>query len=380
MTKTDRRVQKAQTPLDVVRVPEAGNHDAACPIEVTSDGIELDLGGAVLDGESFKGFGVFVHDCEGVTIRNGTIKGFYYGIRAQNVRRLRIENCVVSDNHNPSDVGWLPDTVDPVEDGFGGGIYLREVSGSLIQGNELNSNFNGLDLMRSNANIVRGNNTSGSGNIGIHLLGSSRNTLEDNRADHCIRFTGRFPNDTADSAGILLEEYSHNNRIVRNTMRYSGDGLFIRANNRHSSNHNYVALNDASFSPNNAFEAVFSEHNVFEENVAAYSNYGFWLGYSRHTAVRGNRIRWNRLDGVAIEHGSHNAIEANEIEGNRHGIRLWQDGRHANKDRSEDYVIRGNQIRSSRECGVLYSDTAGVVLENNTYQNNVADVRDAVAS
>ena len=361
---------------ELVIAEPADTTNAGCDIEVDSDGVELDLGGAVLDGETFKGSGIYVHDCEGATIRNGTIKGFYYGIRAQNVKKLRIENCVVSDNHNPSDAGWLSDTVDPAEDGFGGGIYLREVSDSLIQGNDLNNNFNGLDLVRSNANTVRGNNASNNGNIGIHLLGSSGNIIEENRADHCIRFTGRFPNDTADSAGLLLEEYSHNNRIVRNTMRYSGDGLFIRANNRHSSNHNYVAHNDGSFSPNNAFEAVFSEHNVFEDNVADFSNYGFWLGYSRHTVVRRNRVRGNRLDGVAIEHGSHNIIEENEIEGNRHGIRLWQEGARAKQDRSEDYQIRENGIRNSRECGVLYSYTDGVVLEKNTYENNAVNVKE----
>ena len=291
-------------------------------IEVSRDGVEIDLAGAVLDGEDRTGFGVYLHDCRRVTIRNGIIKGFYYGIRAENVRELRIENCVVSDNHNP-DVGWLSDTDDPVEDGFGGGVYLCEVYDSLILGNDMNNNLNGIDLVRSDRNTIRENNASGNGNIGIHLLRSSHNSIESNRADHCIRYTDRFWCDTADSAGVLLEEYSSHNRIADNSMRYCGDGFFIRANNRHSCNHNYVARNDASFSPNNAFEAVFSEFNVFEDNIAAFSNYGFWLGYSRNSVVRGNRISTNRLDGVSIEHGSHNTIEDNDIEGNRTGIRLW---------------------------------------------------------
>ena len=347
-----------------------------CLIEVSTSGVELDLGGAVLDGEDFSGFGIYVHDCEGVTIKNGIVKGFYYGIRAERVSKLKIESCVVSDNHNPRDAGWLPDTIDPVEDGFGGGIHLREVSGSLIEGNDLNNNFNGIDLVRSDANTIKANNASHNSNVGIHLLRSSHNTVADNRADHCIRYTGRFWCDTADSAGILLEEHSHHNSIVENSMRYSGDGFFIRANNRRSSNHNYIARNDASFSPNNAFEAVFSEHNVFEDNVAHFSNYGFWLGYSRYTVVRKNHIRSNRLDGVAIEHGSHNTVEENEIDGNRFGIRLWRGRSGAKKDPSRDYKIRGNLIRDSRECGVLYSDTDDVILEENVYENNETNVRE----
>ena len=84
-----------------------------CLLEVSTDGLQLDLGGAVLDGEGSLNCGDYVHDCEDVTIKNGMVKGFYFGIRAVNVARLRIENCIVSDNHNPRDAGWLADTVQP---------------------------------------------------------------------------------------------------------------------------------------------------------------------------------------------------------------------------------------------------------------------------
>ena len=348
-------------------------------IEICEDGLDLDLAGAVLDGEDRTGSGIYVHDCERVTIKNGIIKGFYHGVRAEHVRGLRIANCVVSDNHNPTHQDWLSDTVNPSEAGFGGGIYFRDVQDSSVEACDLSNNFDGLHLVRSDRNIIRGNDASYSSNIGIHLLQSSHNTIEGNRAVHCIRYTGRFWCDAADSAGILLEEYSHHNRIIDNTLRYSGDGFFIRANNRHSCNHNYIARNDASFSPNNAFEAVFSEHNTFENNVADFSNYGFWLGYSRHTVVRGNRIRRSRIDGIAVEHCSHNIIEENEIDGSRYGIRLWQESRKTSgmNDPSEDYTIRGNVIRNARECGVLYSDTRDVRVEANVYDSNKEDTIDA---
>ena len=343
-------------------------------IEISSDGIELDLAGAVLDGETFQGFGVYVHDCDRVVIRNGLIKGFRFGIRAERVRDLRIESNVVSDNYNPPGVGWLDDTAHPNEEGFGGGVYVRDASKCVVDGNELGGNFNGLDLVHCSDCVIQANSATGCGNVGIHLLGSSRNTVERNRADRCIRFAGRFWNDTADSAGILLEEYSDDNRIVGNTMRYGGDGFFIRANNGHASNGNYVARNDGSFSPNNAFEAVFSERNTFEDNVAEHSNYGFWLGYSRGTVVRNNRIRSNRLDGVAIEHGIGNTIEGNEIAGNLAGVRLWADGPDQDENPSRDYMLRGNVFRESRKAAVIYSNTDGIVLEDNTFEGNAEDV------
>ena len=343
-------------------------------IEISTDGVELDLAGAVLDGGDFRGYGVYVHDCEGVVIRNGLIKGFHYGIRAERVKNITVSGCVVTDNYNPPGIGWLADTARPETEGFGGGLYIRDGAGCVVENNELGGNFNGLDLVHCTDGTVRANSASGCGNVGIHLLDSSRNTIEGNLANRCIRYAGRFWNDTADSAGILLEEYSHENRIVGNTMRYSGDGLFIRANNRHSSNGNYIARNDGSFSPNNAFEAVFSEGNIFEDNTADYSNYGFWLGYSRNTVVRNNRIRSNRLDGIAIEHGRDNTIERNDIAGNRTGIRLWAGGRDHETDPSRDYRVSGNVITDSVEAAVRYSNTEGVLLEDNTFQGNAEDV------
>ena len=323
-----------------------------CLVEISVSGVELDLAGAVLDGQSFSGVGIYVHDCERVAIRNGIIKGFYYGVRAENVQQLTVESCVVSDNHNPREAGWLNDTEQPVYDGFGGGIYLREVSNSLVRGNLLNNNFNGIDLVSSDSNVILRNSASYSGNIGIHLLQSSYNVVVGNDADHCIRYTDHFWCDTADSAGILLEEYSLHNVIVGNRMRYSGDGFFIRANNRHGSNYNYVARNDSSFSPNNAFEAGFSEYNVFEDNVADHSNYGFWLGHSRHTTVRRNKIRSNRFDGISVQNGGRNIIEQNVIDGNRSGVRLDRVPSTAEGGFSAGHVVSGNEIRNSRECGV----------------------------
>ena len=338
--------------------------------EVATDGVTLDLTGCFVDGSDFTGVGIHVHDCAGVTIRGGVIRGFHWGIRAENVRNLRIEDCVVSDNHNPRDIGWLPDTHEPNEDGYGGGIYLLNASDSAISRCLITGNFNGIDLVRCSRVTVSDTDASHCPNVGIHLLRSSHCTVERCRAEHCIRFTDRFWNDTADSAGILIEEYSHHNRIIDNSLRYSGDGLFIRANNRHSSDHNYIARNDGSHSPNNAFEAVFSSGNVFEDNTADGSNYGFWLGYSKQTIVRANRIRSNRMDGIAIEHGSDNAIESNVISGNRNGVRLWWSPSDLGDDPSSGYVIRDNRISGSRDHAISIADTTDVTLSSNDLQDN----------
>ena len=346
-------------------------------IEVCTDGVALDLSGVVLDGEGAGGVGIWVHDCRDVTILNGTVIRFHHGIRAENVTNLTVRGCVASDNANPLDAGWLPDIEAPVEEGFGGGIYLRRTLHSTVEGNLVNNNFNGISLVRSDQNIVRANNASYCGNVGIYLLMSCDNEVSDNRAEHCIRYTDRFWCDTADSAGILLESGSDRNRIVGNSLRYSGDGFFIRAHNRPPSNDNLISGNDGSYSPNNAFEAVFSSGNVFADNVANHSNYGFWLGYSTDTTVRRNEIRANRFDGIAIEHGQNNRIEDNRIAGNRNGVRLWSDAAPARpatgSPEPRRYTISANRIEDSRECGIWATQDHLIDLKQNGFRRNLRD-------
>ena len=95
--------------------------------------------------------------------------------------------------------------------------------------------------------------------------------------------------------------------------------------------------------------------------------------------VRGNEIRANRFDGIAIEHGQNNAIEDNRIEENRNGIRLWSDpvrqtpGSAGNLRRR--YTVSGNRITDSRECGILVTDDQDLNLEGNSYERNARDCR-----
>ncbi len=105
------------------RLYELTSKDRAL-IEINSDNLVLDLNGAVLNGKDFKNYGIYIHDCRNVTIINGMIKGFYYGIYAENVSNLRVDNNVVSHNYNNPNCGWLDDGFNPNEKGFGGGIYL----------------------------------------------------------------------------------------------------------------------------------------------------------------------------------------------------------------------------------------------------------------
>ena len=50
-----------------------------------------------------------------------------------------------------------------------------------------------------------------------------------------------------------MEDGSNHNRITGNGLRYSGDGFFIRGHHGEPSRDNFVARNDASYSPQQRF-------------------------------------------------------------------------------------------------------------------------------
>lgn len=88
-------------------------------------------------------------------------------------------------------------------------------------------------------------------------------------------------------------------------------------------NDNLFEQNDASWSPNIAFEATFSRGNVFRDNYANCCNYGFWLGFSRDGELDGNLITENRRAGIAVENGVNFQIKGNTLQSNSCGILLW---------------------------------------------------------
>jgi nitrous oxidase accessory protein NosD len=161
-------------------------------------------------------------------------------------------------------------------------------------------------------------------NYAIHLWGSQECLLQDNDCRWASRSTPLFPRDTADSAAVLIEAGSVRNQVLRNDLRYGGDGLFVRdlEQGARSSDDNYLAHNDCSHSPNNAIEVVYSRGNVIEANNASFSNYGLWLDFSRDLVVRGNRVEHNETEGIHIRSGSFRALARNRIVGNPVGLNL----------------------------------------------------------
>jgi parallel beta-helix repeat protein len=331
----------------------------------------LDLTGVTIEsGDSvpsrYLGVGVLSRGVDRVEITGGIIRGFRYGIRIEGGRGHRITGSDLSGSRKQdlvstattySERDWLdifrPDTFEQ----YGGGVLLKWTDGVSVTGVVARGGQNGIGLFGARGSYLADNDVSSNSGWGIHLWQSSRNVIVRNQAHHNVRCESASYSRGCDSAALLLRERSDSNLITDNDLSHSGDGFFLSGHRPlvQPSIGNIVVRNDATYSHHNAFESTFSAWNTFLENRADSSNYGFWLGYSTGSIVRGNTIVGSRATGIAIEHGSDNEIASNVIIGGQVGIHLFAP--QAQHEKSANYRIHDNTLAKLEQ---------GIVLENTT--------------
>jgi parallel beta-helix repeat protein len=170
----------------------------------------------------------------------------------------------------------------------------------------------------------------------------------------------------ADAAGFLIVFKSCNNIFRENSARLGGDGFFLAGLTPDGidvgCNHNLFEDNDASYSPNNAFEGVFSKGNIYRGNKANHSNYGFWLGFSSDCALSNNQIYSNRQAGIAVENGMHFEVLDNDIQTNTHGVLIWTRSYKFLKNvpninaTSSDWLIERNRLIQNKKAIRIAAD------------------------
>jgi parallel beta-helix repeat protein len=350
-------------------------------IQIAADHVVLDGAGVVIQGTGFRGYAIRMNGHSGLTLRNFTIRGFDYGISIENAANVTIENNNVSGNRKDTRTSFLDIGCGGC---YGGGILFRKVSGSRVRGNTLTDQSTGLEIIGGGRNTVvnnlfsagpEGNETRQNSCWGLRLDGSTENLVRGNSADFVDR--RRYGLDSGDSAGILLVAGAHRNRILGNSMTHSGDGFFLGNSCARESDGNYVYGNDGSFSPHNAFEATFSSGNVFDNNRANHSDYGFWLGYSHDSRVTRNEITGNASSGIAIEHGHGNEIDRNTMTRNSSGVQLWAADTTCPapecgaKCPSASYRIQDNAI-TLNVVGLSLENTAGAAVSRNRVADNAS--------
>lgn len=297
---------------------------------IAADGVTLDGNGAVLVGRDRSGCGVSLLNRQDVAIKNLHILEYKHGIVARGCRNLTIAGCTVTATAEvPANTIFLNVWL-PLEQAYGGGILLAESEDIIVDGNDLQHQMNGMLSYGCRRLTVTHNNASYCSGWGFHLYETCDSLYEDNTADYCCRWEPRGPRRGhlgADAAGFLIIFSSCRNIFRRNLARLGGDGFFLAglspAYQAVPCNDNLFEENDASWSPNIAFEATFSAGNIYRSNYANHCNYGFWLGFSRGGVLEDNQMIGNHQAGIAVENGFDFKVRRNLFQDNGHGVLLW---------------------------------------------------------
>lgn len=391
-------------------------------LKIAASGITLDGNGATMIGHDRQKRGLQVEGQRDVTVKNLRLRDYYHGIYAHSCQRLTITDCQVTSTAEVAANTIFLDIWLDAQHAYGGGILLWEVEDSTLTQNDLQHQMNGLLTYDCQRLTMHHNNASYCSGFGIHLYATSDSVFEENFADYCSRWQPRGERTGhmgADATGFLIVAGSSRNSFRRNYARLGGDGFFLAGLDPHFNlrpcNNNLFDENDASYSPNIAFEATFSAGNVYRNNKANYCNYGFWLGFSATNVLQDNQINYCAQAGIAVENGYGFVVRENRFLGSTHGILLWskhipqfanvvpkndtsydwviEDNRFNRHDKAiriaadqdhgirpftpgaplpHSHVIRGNTIVDNR-VGIELAGAKGTILTNNMLDGNVEE-------
>ena len=355
-------------------------------IVIKASNVTLDGQGAWLIGatqgaaKTFKRTAISASGVSRVTLRNIKAKGWETGLHVTAGSQWTIENCDFSDNFNDPDFGWG-------ENGRRGGIVLQDVSKSTLRKNRAQHVWDGCALVDSNDNTLEGNDFSHTANTCLQLWNSSRNVVRKNTLTYGLRIS-RGEVHARDSACVLIESGSNDNRFFDNNCTHGGDGIFIRSLNGWVSTGNLFERNDASFANNNCFEA-WSPRNIYRDNKANHGSYGFWLGASDQTVLEGNEASHNGEPsgfhnsphlpasghaGIVFMFGpsSHTVVRGNTCAANNGaGIALVGDlDSQGRQWKAFHWIIEQNKIQANR-WGIYAKNADWIHIAANEFRDNI---------
>ena len=189
--------------------------------------------------------------------------------------------------------------------------------------------------------------------FGIYLLGADDATVDANVIEG-------IPGRDAGEIGSGIHVWnSHRFRLTANTISRTRDGFYIQ-----SSTHGRVTNNRAS-DLRYGLHYMFSDDNVFEDNVFERGAAGAALMYSQRLAFRRNRFVRNRgfaSVGLLLKACDDVVAEDNLIADNARGVFL--EGSYRNR------FLR-NTIAMSDTALVIYDSSGGNVFEGNSFIGNL---------
>lgn len=311
---------------------EPGTYLVPDGICLAESGIDFDAAGVTLVGVDRQRTGLRMHGVTNVTVRGVRLREFHHGIAVTNSTAIKLLDCdVTSTAELPSNTLFL-DIWRDSDSAYGAAVFVDECERVEISDCTLEHQMCGILLYRSRYLSVLRNACNYNSGFGIYLSATADSEFVENSCDYCCRFEPRAGglhagHMGADAAGFVAVRGSSRNRFLRNQSRMGGDGFFLAGlapdGSLQGCNDNLFEENDASLSPNIAFEATFSSGNRFTNNFADRCNYGFWMGFSSDSIIEGNRVLFARQAGVGVENGVGFEVRRNHFQGCGHGVLLW---------------------------------------------------------
>jgi parallel beta-helix repeat protein len=269
---------------------------------------------------------------------------------------------------------------------FGAGIYLRDCNDLTIKENRITGGQCGLMMTNCNQSTIYNNDFSFNSGIGLGLYRSSGNRVMNNKLDWNIRGVSYgYYYRGQDAAAILVYEQSSNNIFAYNSATHSGDGFFLWAGastmetGKGGCNDNLVYGNDFSYAPTNGVEITFSRNRIIKNKIEGCDN-GVWGGYSYQSLIEGNIFKDNNT-GIAIEQGQDNVITGNSFSNARTAIQLWatpgrkMSGHYDDKDvSSRNYEIKNNSFSTPKSVFNI-SHSNNISILNNVVRNPAEFIR-----
>lgn len=379
----DKEIRENTTfPLGAYEIDDANGNGA---LIVKADNIVIDCNYAVFRGKNKRGIGIINDGHDNVVLKHCAFEGYYQGVLFKNSSGHLIVANKVSGNYLMPVAGDQTDFLNvlscpPSKEEGGGGIALDHVNNSLVRGNVAMHQQNGIGLYWSSQNVVEFNDTSDNEGWGLHLCEAQSNRLYANRSDNVYNRRSKYchevQQDGCDTASLLMMRKTNYNQVVGNSLKNSGDGLFLAGmpyGQKHGADYNYFLENDGSDAKHLSFEATFAVGNRFERNIAINAGRAaIWLGYSSDTQVLNNRVEKAAWNGIDIDHGQNIEIAGNTLINNgQNGIYLHNSEFLADEYAAPNgYKITGNKISDNRQYGISIDAGFDITINGNCMSGN----------
>ncbi len=259
-----------------------------CPADaliIGASNITVDLNGHIVDGVGL-GSGILNPQFDSVTITNGTVREFDYGVELRPGSLFNVlSNLTVTANQTA-------------------GIVLSDADNATVRGNNVNTNTMGIVLYAGTRGVlVRDNDVATNAGDGIRLEFASSNRIEENNVA------------SNDGFGIIMEGAGLNT-VTGNTLNLNvGGGIGVGAETL-PSNDNLIQSNILTGNVGAGILVTDSTGNDVLDNVVNGSDGpGIGLDLANNNLVRGNDVRFNG-GGIELSAANDNRIEFNDASGN----------------------------------------------------------------